>query len=61
LVDAATNGNYLVAPLTNAPALVSNGLFTVMLDFGASVFNGSARWLEIGVRTNGSTGKKPII
>jgi hypothetical protein len=56
LVDAATNGNYLVAPLTNAPALVSNGLFTVMLDFGASVFDGSARWLEIGLRTNGSSG-----
>ena len=56
LADAATNGNYLVAPLTNAPTLVSNGLFTVILDFGASVFNGSARWLEIEVRTNGSTG-----
>jgi hypothetical protein len=54
LADAATTGNYLASPLTNAPVLVSNGLFAVTLDFGASVFDGSARWLEIGARTNGS-------
>jgi N-acetylneuraminic acid mutarotase len=31
-------------------------LLTVTLDFGAGVFTGPARWLEIGVRTNGSAG-----
>jgi len=31
---------------------VTNGLFTVTLDFGA-VFDGTQRWLEISERTNG--------
>src|SRR5947208_613089 len=38
--------------LTNAATAVSNGLFTVALDFGAN-FPGADRWLEIGARTNG--------
>ncbi len=52
LADAPANGSFLGPTLTNALVPVSNGLFTVTLDFGAAVFDGSARWLEIGVRTN---------
>src|SRR6266852_4559475 len=55
LNDAVTNGNPIGASLTNASVAVSNGLFTLTLDFGSGAFDGSARWLEIGVRTNGSS------
>jgi hypothetical protein len=34
---------------------VSNGLFSVTLDFGPGIFNGSNYWLEVDVRTNGAT------
>jgi hypothetical protein len=44
-----------LAVLTNANVVASNGLFTTALDFGAAAFAGPARWLEIGVRTNGSS------
>ena len=51
LYDAATNGNVLgnegIVSVT-----VSNGVFTVPLDFG-NQFNGSPRWLEIAVQKNG--------
>lgn len=53
IFDALTAGIAMHAPITNAPVAVSNGLFTATLDFGAGPFNGAARWLEIGVRTNG--------
>src|SRR4051812_405457 len=55
LTDAATNGNYVAAALTKSAISVTNGVFTVVLDFGLGVFDGSARFLEAGVRTNGST------
>ncbi len=56
IYDALTGGGVQGGLLTNAPTSVSNGLFTVTLDFGASPFTGADRWLEIGVRTNGSAG-----
>ncbi|HXG48815.1 MAG TPA: hypothetical protein VNO52_14410, partial [Methylomirabilota bacterium] len=52
LWDAASGGSQLGSTLTIAPVGVSNGLFTVSLDFGAGVFTGPARWLDIAVRTN---------
>jgi len=52
LYDAATGGSSL-GNLGIVSVAVSNGLFTVPLDFGASVFDGSSRWLDIGVQKNG--------
>ena len=51
--DAVSGGAAQGRPLTNSAASVSNGLFTVTLDFGGGVFPGANRWLEIGVRPGG--------
>ena len=45
------NNSVVAVPLTNAPVGVTNGLFIVTLDFGAGIFDGSMRSLEIGVRS----------
>ena len=52
LYDAVTAGNVLGVPLTTNAVAVTNGFFTLTLDFG-SVFDGNARWLNIAVKTNG--------
>ena len=54
LWNGAADGTQVGAPQTLMFMAVTNGLFTVNLDFGSSVFDGSDRWLEIAVRTNGS-------
>jgi len=53
LYDADSGGSQIGSTITNTAVGVSNGLFTVTLDFGGGVFTGQARWLEIAVRTNG--------
>ncbi len=53
-IFGSSSGQPIVSgPVDVGSTVVSNGLFTVTLDFGAGVFTGSDRWLEIGVRTNG--------
>ncbi|MEY4918735.1 MAG: hypothetical protein RL616_2648, partial [Verrucomicrobiota bacterium] len=47
-----TTGTAIAGPVTNVATGVSNGLFTVAVDFG-SVFNGASNWLELAVRSNG--------
>lgn len=56
LFDEGTSITSIGAGVTHLNVAVSNGLFTVPLDFGTAVFNGTALWLEIGVRTNGADG-----
>lgn len=55
IYSAESGGTLVAGPITNAPVAVTNGLFAVGLDFGAGVFTGASNWLQIGVRTNGST------
>lgn len=50
LFGQASGGTAVAGPRTNSPITVSNGLFSVQLDFGAAPFDGDDRWLEIGVR-----------
>lgn len=54
IYDAAGGGSTIAGPLTNSAVGVTNGLFIVALDFGGAAFCGDARWLELGVRTNGA-------
>ena len=53
LYDDATAGTQQGNTITNLSTTVSNGLFTVTLDFGATNFPGADRWLAIGVRATG--------
>ena len=55
LYDSTASTNPVGGPVTNAPLAVSNGLFTASLDFGAGAFDGSERWLQVGVRAFGDT------
>jgi len=56
LYNAATGGSQVRPPRTKTGVNVTNGLFTVSLDFGSGVFNGDARWLEVAVRCPAGSG-----
>jgi hypothetical protein len=60
LWDSLSGGTALSGVITNADLAVTNGLFTVTLDFG-SLFPGSNRYLELGVRTNGDPSTPSIL
>ena len=54
IYDASTGGNQR-GLLTNTANAVSDGLFTTPLDFGFGLFKGGPRWLELAVRSNGTS------
>ena len=53
LFNAVTGGAQQGSTVEVNNLSVSNGLFTASLDFGAAVFPGADRFLQIAVRTNG--------
>jgi hypothetical protein len=50
LFDSLSGGAQVGSTQSLNTVAVSNGVFTVSLDFGASAFNGAARFLEISAR-----------
>ena len=56
LFDADSNGNSIAAAIRVEDVLVSDGVFTVDLDFGSSPYIDQQLWLEIGVRSGSSEG-----
>ncbi len=55
LFDALAGGNQIGAIVSRPNVAVINGIFAAPLDFGAAAFDGSARFVEIGVRPTGNT------
>ena len=45
----------MAGPVTTNGVFITNGLFTVTLDFGASVWSGATNWLQIAVESNGAS------
>ncbi|HEY3763186.1 MAG TPA: hypothetical protein VGN23_15680 [Verrucomicrobiae bacterium] len=55
LYASSTGDGVGAPPITNSAVLVTNGLFTTLIDFGPGVFTGNSYWLDIAVSTNGSS------
>jgi hypothetical protein len=51
LFNAVAAGSQVGTTVTVCDVPVTNGLFSLTLDFGANPFDGSDRWLEIGAQT----------
>lgn len=47
-------GSQFGSTITTNGVFVTNGLFTVTVDFGAGIFIGTPYWMQIGVETNGA-------
>lgn len=61
LFDVLAGGAQQGATLVRNPVAASAGVFTVTLDFGANVFGGADRYLEIGVRPAGSVNTYTVL
>jgi hypothetical protein len=60
LFTNSTAGTPVAGPVTNSAVVITNGLFTVAIDFGPGPWNGQTNWLQIGVETNGASPFTPL-
>lgn len=56
LYDAPTGGVQVATQFLEQDVAVSNGLFTVNIDFGSGPWIGTDRWVEVNVRPGANTG-----
>jgi len=54
LFNANVGGVAIAGPATDSAVNITNGLFTVLIDFGPGALNSATNWLEIEVKTNGA-------
>jgi hypothetical protein len=59
LFTAVGGGSMVGAPVDVIGIVVNNGLVTTQLNFGPAAFDGTPRWLEVGVRTPSNGGVGP--
>ncbi len=55
-----STGGAAIGTVERTDVPVSNGVFTVKLDFGAAAFDGSARWIETEVKPTGGGAYQPL-
>ena len=61
LFDALSGGSQVGSTLTNSAVTVSNGIFTVQLDFSSAPFaTGTDRYLQIAVKKPADAGYTPL-
>jgi hypothetical protein len=56
LYTGSSGGTSVAGPVIEYGVPVTNGLFTVTIDFGSGVWNGETNWLEIAVEGNDDGG-----
>ena len=61
LKNALTAGATVGTPQAVSPVTAVNGIFSVTLDFGSLSFDGSDRWVELGVRPAGSVAPYTVL
>jgi len=61
LFSDGVGGTPVASPVTNPAVVVSNGVFTVLLDFGVDALSGLNGWLEIGVRPASAAGEFTLL